>query len=63
MQGLQSVRLQCAFCGEPIEVLVDCSVPEQSYVEDCAVCCRPLVLDVVVDEDGVPSVAVRYENE
>lgn len=63
MEGLQTVGVRCAFCGESIDVLIDCSVPEQSYVEDCHVCCRPLVLGVLVDEDGVPSVSVRYENE
>ena len=63
MELLQTVPVQCAFCGETIDVLVDCSLPEQSYVEDCQVCCRPLVLHVLVDEDGVPSVSVRYEND
>lgn len=63
MDLLQHVRVQCAFCGESIDILVDCSIAEQEYVEDCQVCCRPLVLRVSVDDSGLPLVDVRYEND
>ncbi|MCR9248716.1 MAG: CPXCG motif-containing cysteine-rich protein [bacterium] len=37
----------CAFCGETIVVPIDPSAGEdQSYVEDCPVCCSPNVLRV-----------------
>ena len=39
MNGLESVAIGCPYCGESIEILIDCSVPKQSYVEDCEVCC------------------------
>jgi hypothetical protein len=32
----------CPFCAEPITLLLDLSAGEQSYIEDCEVCCRPL---------------------
>ena len=42
----------CAFCGEPSTTFVDISGGmEQSYIEDCQVCCRPNVLYVRRDED------------
>ena len=41
----------CPYCGEPISVLVDCSLEQQTYVEDCQVCCQPMVIHAVVDED------------
>jgi hypothetical protein len=45
---------QCSYCGELIETTVDVSAGEtQSYVEDCAVCCRPNVLRVVVDPESM----------
>jgi len=51
MHGVETVSSQCPFCGEPIELLVDCSVEEQEYVEDCEVCCRPMtVVATIVDE-------------
>ena len=48
-------------CGEPIEVAVDWSVRQQEYVEDCQVCCRPIVLTVGVDEDGETHIETRAE--
>ncbi|MGD2183265.1 CPXCG motif-containing cysteine-rich protein [Lusitaniella coriacea LEGE 07167] len=42
----------CAFCGEPNPTFVDFSAgSEQSYIEDCQVCCRPNILYVRIDED------------
>jgi DNA-directed RNA polymerase subunit RPC12/RpoP len=43
----------CPECGEEVVVPVDASAgEEQEYVEDCPVCCSPVVLRVTVDEDG-----------
>lgn len=42
----------CAFCGEQSTTFVDISGGmEQSYIEDCQVCCRPNVLYVRINED------------
>ena len=41
----------CAFCGEANSTFVDISAGmQQSYVEDCQVCCRPNILFIRVDE-------------
>ncbi len=41
---------QCAACGEWNVTSVDESAGRrQSYVEDCQVCCKPNVLQVVYD--------------
>ncbi len=41
----------CAFCGETNTTFVDVSAGnQQSYVEDCQVCCQPNVLWVSLDE-------------
>jgi hypothetical protein len=43
----------CDHCGEEIVVPVDYSAGrEQTYVEDCPVCCHPHVIHVHIDEDG-----------
>jgi len=60
---LTETSISCPYCGESISVLVDDSLPEQNYVEDCQVCCRPIVLDVIVDIDGDVAVTARSENE
>lgn len=33
---------QCPYCWEEISMLMDPSVYEQTYVEDCEVCCNPI---------------------
>ena len=63
MQGLQVALIQCAYCGEQIEVVVDCSVEHQEYVEDCSVCCRPIILSVVASDGEVVSIEARTEDE
>ncbi len=34
----------CPYCGESITMLLDLTVLDQSYVEDCEVCCNPITL-------------------
>lgn len=42
----------CAFCGESNTTFIDMSGGmQQSYLEDCQVCCRPNILYVRIDED------------
>ena len=55
---------ECAFCGEENEVLVDPSGGRrQTFTEDCAVCCRPDLIVLVVDEDGSVELQVTQEYE
>lgn len=63
MNPLQSIQQYCPYCGETIELMIDCSIPTQEYIEDCQVCCQPITVNVEVDHDGVPQVTVRNENE
>ena len=63
MNGTESTWIDCPCCGERIEVVVDCSVDYQEYIEDCAVCCRPITLAVWAGADGTISVSPRGEND
>ncbi|MBW8810733.1 MAG: CPXCG motif-containing cysteine-rich protein [Lysobacter sp.] len=63
MDALALVEVDCPYCGEPIELIVDDSAGDQRYIEDCQVCCRPIVVAVGVDEDGEPRVDVYAEDE
>lgn len=60
---MEPVLIHCPYCGEAIEILVDDAVEGQSYVEDCQVCCQPIVLEVSLDEDGVPRVRAAREDD
>ncbi len=55
--------VQCPYCGESIELLIDLSVPQQSYTEDCQVCCRPIIVSVDVDSNGGVEILATSENE
>jgi len=33
---------QCPYCWEEISMILDASVPMQTYIEDCEVCCNPI---------------------
>ncbi|PPC78961.1 CPXCG motif-containing cysteine-rich protein [Pokkaliibacter plantistimulans] len=62
MQALQTQNLYCPYCGEEIDVTVDCSVEEQEYVEDCSVCCSPILLNIVVGDSEQISISASREN-
>ena len=34
----------CPYCWEEISMLLDPSIRQQSYVEDCEICCNPIEL-------------------
>lgn len=60
----EEVWVQCPYCGEMIEILVDISVGEQQYIEDCSVCCAPILMSAQVDEAGQFShVDVKTDDE
>ncbi|MDB4270695.1 CPXCG motif-containing cysteine-rich protein [bacterium] len=33
---------QCPYCWEEISMLLDPSIQQQNYVEDCEICCNPI---------------------
>lgn len=58
----QADTLRCPWCGEPADVWIDEGAgAHQSYVEDCAVCCRPCVITVAPDDDGLPIATIARE--
>lgn len=43
----------CECCGEEIVIPVDASGGHsQQFVEDCPVCCNPMLVRIEIDEDG-----------
>jgi len=63
MNEVVEQSLGCPYCGESIGLLIDLSVPQQNYVEDCQVCCRPIVVNVGVDSSGGVEILAMSENE
>lgn len=46
------VSIQCPWCGERLDVRVDVTAGERSYIDDCEVCCRPMELTVELEDSG-----------
>ena len=58
---IEEVPVQCPYCGEEIFLEVDTSAGSQHYVEDCSVCCQPMVVKLRA-EGGEFAVEVAAEN-
>lgn len=51
-------EIGCPFCAEPITILIDTSAGSQDYIEDCQVCCRPMQIQLEVDDDDIASLRI-----
>ncbi len=60
-EQLEPVSIQCPHCWEMIDIAVDASVSSQTYVEDCQVCCRPMVIRITVEDGEVVDVEAVSE--
>jgi hypothetical protein len=55
--------VECPYCGELVTIFVDPGGgPEQTYVEDCPVCCRPWLVRAVEEEPGGYAVGVARQD-
>lgn len=42
----------CPYCGEPIQLIIEpIEEEQQTYIEDCEVCCRPMVVQLSSNGD------------
>ncbi len=61
---LENIRIDCPYCGEPFDIEIDCSAGNDQYVEDCQVCCQPVLIATSVDPDGaLLGVTATREND
>ena len=60
---LISLEVQCPYCWEQIDVIVDNCGEDQQYIEDCQVCCRPINFHIVVNELQQVQVNVYTDDE
>ncbi|MDX8395174.1 MAG: CPXCG motif-containing cysteine-rich protein [Mariprofundaceae bacterium] len=62
METLEYITVLCPYCGESNEVTIERTDEEQSYNEDCQVCCCSMQLDVTGLGDEM-DVTIRREDE
>lgn len=63
MNQLEERQIECPYCGETLDILIDGSVDQQNYIEDCQVCCRPINFDVTLNHNGEISITVSHEDD
>lgn len=55
----QSERIQCPYCGQSMELVIDTGVTEQRFTTDCEVCCRPFEVFAECEPGEILSVDVQ----
>ncbi len=59
---LEEILVDCPSCGEPFALDVDTQAgEEQSYFEDCPVCCRPAEVFVRCRPGAIESISVSAD--
>lgn len=49
----------CPYCWQEISMVLDLSVAEQNYIEDCEVCCRPIRIAYAAEDSEL----INFEAE
>jgi phage terminase large subunit GpA-like protein len=57
MELTVETAIVCPHCGESFLLQIDTSQPEQSLIEDCTVCCRPIALTIRCRPGQIESVS------
>jgi len=52
---MEEVFYTCPYCFTEVSVLVDLSVAEQSYIEDCERCCNPIEFSLQIENSELIS--------
>ena len=59
---IQFETITCPYCWEPIEITLDLTVESQQQVEDCSVCCRPIVVRYSTADGELASLDIAAES-
>ncbi len=54
----QSETIQCPYCGQTFDLVIDTSIPSQRFTTDCEVCCRPFEVAAECETGDVLSLDV-----
>jgi hypothetical protein len=54
-----SETIQCPFCGQRFELVVDTSMGTNRFTTDCEVCCRPMEVTAECEPGEILSLDVQ----
>ncbi|MBN4080415.1 CPXCG motif-containing cysteine-rich protein [Beggiatoa alba] len=74
---ISDFNISCPYCGEVFHTVIDYSAmiennhtlesngcDDYTYVEDCQICCQPILFTPIINADGnLIDVITRQENE
>lgn len=60
---LEFTDIMCPYCGELQSIDVDTSAGDQTYWQDCQVCCCPMLCELMVHGDEQFDLSVRREDD
>lgn len=56
-----TATVDCPFCGQSMELVLDTNIASQRFVTDCEVCCRPFEVTAECEGGDVVGVCVVGE--
>ena len=59
--SLETLEVQCPYCGETIEIEVELVDQAQAFIEDCTVCCRPIQYHIMPGDEEPEVIVSRSE--
>lgn len=62
MNPIEDIACTCPYCSEEITLMIDRSLTQQTYTEDCQVCCCPIIIDVNINADNEIILSTHQEN-
>ncbi len=51
--------IQCPYCGQSFDLVVDTSIRTQRFTTDCEICCRPIEVVALCEMGETPSLDIR----
>ena len=49
----QHYPITCPHCWQSFDIPIDCSIPAQTFIYDCEICCNPLEIHYTADHGQV----------
>lgn len=60
---LEIVEIECPYCGETQATDLDGSGGDQSYWQDCQICCCPIKFELSVNYNGDIAFVIKRDDE
>lgn len=61
--AVEHFLVDCPYCGEENEIVLEASTDGDDFIEDCQVCCRPISYQLVVSINGEQTLMCHAEDE